>query len=137
MEGSRKAGGVRGPCAKSSIAASEPALVSKDALPIGPDTFGQVILGAQASGLPVIAVGQGGPAELIDDGRTGVLCPADAEQLGAAVARLAGSPPLARRLANAARAAVTGRSWERALDQFATGYQRTIGTQDEPVDQAA
>ena len=39
------------------------------------DTFGQVILEAQASGLPVVAVAAGGPAELVADGRSGVLCP--------------------------------------------------------------
>ena len=39
------------------------------------DTFGQVLLEAQASGLPVVAVDAGGPSELIDSGRTGILCP--------------------------------------------------------------
>ena len=44
------------------------------------DTFGQVVLEAQASGLPVVAVDAGGPAELIASGRTGVLCPPRAER---------------------------------------------------------
>ena len=35
------------------------------------DTFGQVVLEAQASGLPVVAVAAGGPAELVEDGRSG------------------------------------------------------------------
>ena len=39
------------------------------------DTFGQVVIEAQASGLPIVAVAVGGPAELIASGRTGVLCP--------------------------------------------------------------
>ncbi|HEU0318373.1 MAG TPA: glycosyltransferase, partial [Solirubrobacteraceae bacterium] len=37
------------------------------------DTFGQVLLEAQASGLPTVAVAVGGPAGLISDGETGLL----------------------------------------------------------------
>ena len=54
------------------------------------DTFGQVVLEAQASGLPVVAVGEGGPAELIADGRSGLLCPARPEPLAAARRRPGG-----------------------------------------------
>ncbi len=37
------------------------------------DTFGNVVLEAQASGLPVIVSDEGGPKELILDGRTGIV----------------------------------------------------------------
>jgi glycosyltransferase involved in cell wall biosynthesis/predicted metal-dependent phosphoesterase TrpH len=95
------------------------------------DTFGQVILEAQASGLPVVAVGVGGPAELIADGRTGVLCPADHEALAAAVAGLAASRALRERLARGGLAAVTDRTWERALGRLAEGYHRTLAAAGE------
>ena len=48
------------------------------------DTYGQVIVEAQASGLPVVAVDEGGPASLIEDRQTGWLCEADADRLASA-----------------------------------------------------
>jgi glycosyltransferase involved in cell wall biosynthesis/predicted metal-dependent phosphoesterase TrpH len=90
------------------------------------DTYGQVILEAQASGLPVVAVAEGGPASLIEDGRTGVLCPPDPEVLGASVASLATSRRARSRLAASALTAVRGRTWERALAQLAAGYDAAL-----------
>ena len=40
------------------------------------DTLGQVVMEAQASGLPVVVSNEGGPKESIDDGATGVVLPA-------------------------------------------------------------
>jgi glycosyltransferase involved in cell wall biosynthesis/predicted metal-dependent phosphoesterase TrpH len=86
------------------------------------DTFGQVLLEAQASGVPVVAVAEGGPRSLIEDGRTGRLCPPDAGALASAVCELASSAALRRRLAEGGLAAVRARTWERALGQLAAGY---------------
>jgi glycosyltransferase involved in cell wall biosynthesis/predicted metal-dependent phosphoesterase TrpH len=91
------------------------------------DTYGQVIVEAQASGLPVIAVAEGGPLSLIRDRHTGWLCPADAGELAAAVAQLAGSRFLRERIAGSALAEVRGRTWEAALGQLAAGYERAVG----------
>jgi glycosyltransferase involved in cell wall biosynthesis/predicted metal-dependent phosphoesterase TrpH len=95
------------------------------------DTFGQVLLEAQASALPVVAVDRGGPRTLVNDGRTGLLRPARAEDLAGALCELAASPVLRRRLANAALAEVRGRTWERALERLAEGYRRALG--EEPA----
>ena len=90
------------------------------------DTFGQVVLEAQASGLPVVAVAAGGPAELIEDGRSGVLCPAEPAALGAAVAALAAAPRLRERLAAGGLAAVRDRTWDAALGRLGDGWRRGL-----------
>ena len=91
------------------------------------DTFGQVLLEAQASGLPVVAVAEGGPCSIVEDGVTGRLCPPDAQALARAVLDLAGSPLLRERLAQRALDAVRERTWERALTRLADGYRRALG----------
>jgi glycosyltransferase involved in cell wall biosynthesis/predicted metal-dependent phosphoesterase TrpH len=95
------------------------------------DTYGQVIVEAQASGLPVVAVAEGGPASLIEHGETGLLAPADPEALASELLRLASEPLLYERIRRAALAAVRGRTWEASLEQLAAGYRRALGA-DEP-----
>ncbi len=56
------------------------------------DTFGQVLVEAGASGLPVVAVDEGGPSSIVVEGETGRLCEPDAERLAAAILQLADSP---------------------------------------------
>ncbi len=90
------------------------------------DTFGQVILEAQASGVPVIAVAAGGPASLVQHRATGVLCAPSAGSLADALLELAAAPLLRERLALAALGAVRERSWESALQRLAHGYGRLL-----------
>ncbi len=87
------------------------------------DTFGQVILEAQASGLPVVAVDAGGPASLIASGETGLLTGPDREALAAALLAVTSTPLLAQRLRQAGLAAVRDRTWSASLAQLAAGYR--------------
>ncbi len=90
------------------------------------DTYGQVVLEAGASGLPVVAVGEGGPAALIENRHTGILCRPDADHLAGAVLQLAASATLRHRLGEAARTMTATRSWERAMEQLGNGYRRAL-----------
>jgi glycosyltransferase involved in cell wall biosynthesis/predicted metal-dependent phosphoesterase TrpH len=94
------------------------------------DTFGQVVLEAQASGLPVVAVAEGGPLSLIEDRVSGRLCPADARALADAVLELADSAALRRRIARAGLASVRERTWERALRRLGDGYRRALAADE-------
>jgi glycosyltransferase involved in cell wall biosynthesis/predicted metal-dependent phosphoesterase TrpH len=94
--------------------------------PSATDTFGQVILEAQASGLPVIAVAQGGPVSLIAHRVSGLLREADADALAGALLELCGSPLLYERLSLAGLASVRTRTWERALARLGEGYARVL-----------
>ncbi len=94
------------------------------------DTFGQVVLEAQASGLPVVAVAEGGPLSLIEHRVSGLLCPPDAPALARAVLELAGSPALRGQLARGGMRAVRERTWERALARLGDGYRRALAAGD-------
>jgi glycosyltransferase involved in cell wall biosynthesis len=83
------------------------------------DTFGNVILEAQASGLPVIVSDLGGPKELVHDGRTGLVTKAhDPEDFARAIERISGDPDLRRRMGREARQQVIDRSWPGAFRKF-------------------
>jgi len=91
--------------------------------PSASETFGNVVLEAQASGLPVVAANAGGPAELVQDGWNGFLfAPQDQETMIADVRRLAGDRRLAHRLGRAARVQAETRSWTAVLDGLLRDY---------------
>lgn len=94
--------------------------------PSSTDTFGQVILEAQASGLPVLAVAAGGPLTLVEDRVSGLLRAADPTQLADGLVELAASPLLRERLAKAGLNSARERTWARALERLAVGYRRAL-----------
>ncbi len=96
------------------------------------DTFGQVLVEAGASGLPVVAVDEGGPSSIVADGETGRLCEPDAAMLAAAILQLADSPAWRAKLGRQAREAARARTWEASLLQLADGYDRVTQPVEEP-----
>jgi glycosyltransferase involved in cell wall biosynthesis/predicted metal-dependent phosphoesterase TrpH len=92
------------------------------------DTFGQVLVEAGASGLPAVAVAEGGPTSIVIDGETGRLCEPDPEMLAAAVLQLADAPTWRGKLGRQAVVAARSRTWEAAMGELADGYGALLGS---------
>ncbi len=93
-------------------------MASADVLlfPSATDTLGNVVLEAQASGLPVIVSDEGGPRENVVDGSTGYVCRAgDGLEFAARLSTLLRDANRRRTLGDAARAYAESRSWHQAL----------------------
>jgi glycosyltransferase involved in cell wall biosynthesis len=73
------------------------------ALPSLEDNCPMVVLEAMAASAPVMAANVGGVPDLIEDGKTGLLCdPRDAASMAGAAEKLLEQPQLARRMASSA-----------------------------------
>jgi len=94
------------------------AMASADAFvfPSATDSLGNVVLEAQACGLPVLVTDQGGPQEHMVHGSTGWVCPAgDAAAFTDRLAALLSDASLRRSMGHAAVTYATSRSWPVAL----------------------
>ena len=92
-----------------------------------PEPFGQVVLEGMAAGLPVVAAGAGGPAEILVDGETGLLYPpGDIDALASLLRLLADDAELRSRLGDQARTAAAKYSPERSADQILEVYERVL-----------
>jgi glycosyltransferase involved in cell wall biosynthesis len=88
------------------------------------EPFGMVILEGMVHGLAIAASAVGGPAEIIDDGRTGLLFPpCDATALAGAILRLVNDQVCRRRIARAAATEVRKTwLWSRVVDKMRSVY---------------
>src|SRR5262249_19311073 len=92
------------------------------------DTFGQVLLEAAASGLPVVAAAAGGAVELVRDGETGLLVePDDPQAFADAVRALALLPQRRAVLGAADGSPALAHTWERWSDDLRPAYRLAAG----------
>jgi glycosyltransferase involved in cell wall biosynthesis len=83
------------------------------------DTFGNVVIEAQASGVPVIVSDTGGPKELVEENVNGVVTKShDVEDLARAIRDLVNDKRKRAQMSRQARQAVIDRSWPGAFRKF-------------------
>jgi glycosyltransferase involved in cell wall biosynthesis len=88
------------------------------------DTAGNVVLEAQASGIPVVISGEGGPRENMISGVTGLVCHShDATAWANAIAGLLRYRHRHQELGRAAREYALTRSWAEALQPLYRAYR--------------
>jgi glycosyltransferase involved in cell wall biosynthesis len=91
------------------------------AVPVVPrnEELGLVTLEAMRSGKPVITCrDSGGPTELVEHARTGLVTDPTPEAVAAAIDRLAADPELARRLGEAGRQRAESFTWHRTVTRL-------------------
>ncbi len=92
----------------------------------GSDHGHRAISEAQGCARPVVAAALPGVEDLIEDGVTGRIVPAEPESFAAAVAAILDDPALARRLGDAAARAVEPRRFQAAGHRLASHLERIL-----------
>ncbi|MFN9930930.1 MAG: glycosyltransferase, partial [bacterium] len=87
------------------------------------DTLGQVVMEAQASGLPVVVTPVGGPREVIVEGRTGVVVPASEQAWVEAVLGLLGDAGRRAAMSEASRQWMRGHTLKASFQDFWSAHQ--------------
>ena len=97
-------------------------------LPSLNEPFGKVIIEAMACGKPVVATKVSGPAEIIEDGKDGILAsPADSKFLAEAIIQLLNDDRMRREIGrNARRKAVKTYSWKKVAQKYYQVYKDTL-----------
>jgi len=100
------------------------AVADVQVIPSRYEPFGMVVLEGMLYGLALVATAVGGPAEILEPGRTALLVPArDAAALGDAILRLVQDADLRHRLGRAAREDIEARwTWDRRVAEMKKVY---------------
>jgi len=97
--------------------------------PSATETFGNVVLEAMASGLPVIGARAGGVQHLIAHGQTGYLCEAKhADAFLTHTAQLLSDADLRAMMGEQAREAALSRSWDQIFGQLLASFRQVAST---------
>jgi phosphatidylinositol alpha 1,6-mannosyltransferase len=95
--------------------------------PSSTETFGNVVLEAMASGLPVIGANSGGVKDLVQPGRTGALIePRKHEDLIQEISNLVTGPETMTSMGIEARTEALTRSWESIFDRLISDYEEVV-----------
>jgi glycosyltransferase involved in cell wall biosynthesis len=97
------------------------------------DTLGRAVAEAQASGLPSVVCGIGGPRECIRPGVSGFVAdPGDEEVFFSKIELLLEDPRLRDRMGRAAREFAAGMSWRAVPDGLIELHSRLAGVRSDP-----
>lgn len=90
------------------------------------ETFGQVVQEAMASALPCVVINQGGVPDLVEDGKTGYICPPNPLVFANAVITLRDNPTLRQEMAHNSRCFAEERPWSAIMHQLEGHYREAV-----------
>lgn len=98
------------------------------------ETFGLVVLESMASGVPVIARDEGGPSDIVEDGKSGFLiAPQDLDGFVAKTWRLANDTKLRTEMGIDSRQMAEEATWEKINNRVAWKLAEALETQPAPA----